>query len=56
MSVAIIRRNNFRCCSSTLYAIFSGSMLRALFVNGKLFTVRSSGLFSARDFEQRSYE
>ena len=39
MTVAIIRRNNFRCCSSTLYAISSGSILRSLFAN--LFAAKS---------------
>jgi hypothetical protein len=29
---------------------------RALFVNGNLFAVRSSGPFNAGDFQQRSYE
>jgi hypothetical protein len=56
MTVAIIRRNNFRCCSSTLYAIFSGSMLRSLFGNCNLFAARSIGLFNAGDFQHRYQE
>jgi hypothetical protein len=37
-------------------AIFSGSMLRSLFVNGNLFAARSIGLFNAGHFQHRYQE